>query len=64
MVFFEVWAKSFSTPVFSKKKSVSDDLIAHVTNFLRIGLTRQYIFFSDLSFLKPFEINIFITATS
>ena len=41
VVFFAVWAKTFSAPVFRKKISVSDDLITHVTNFLRTGLTRQ-----------------------
>ena len=40
-VFFAVWAKNVLTPLFRKKVSVSDNLIAHFTNFLRIGLFYQ-----------------------
>ena len=63
-VFFAVWAKNVLTPLFRKRMSVSDNLIAHVTNFLRIGLTRQQVILSDLSFPKPFGVNIFIRGTS
>ena len=63
-ILFAVSAKKMLTPLFRKKMSVSDNLIAHITNFLRIVLTRQYVIVSDLSFLKPFGVNIFIRGTS
>ena len=40
-IFCSVGKNFFNTCFSRKKMSVSDDLISHVTNFLRTGLTRQ-----------------------
>ena len=40
-IFCSVGKNLFSNYFSRKKMSVSDDLISHVTNFLRTGLTRQ-----------------------
>ena len=58
-IFCSVGKNLFNT-CFSKKMSVSDYLITHVTNFLRTGLTRKLDIFSDLSFFKQFGVNISI----
>ena len=58
-VFFCSVGKNFFNTCFSRKKmSVSDDLISHVTNFLRTGLTRlsNGLFFRISAFLSRLEL--------